>query len=94
MILYEDGDLGRYNRANRSIYNFMESSLPIIAASPLAFIMFPEPAFKCVAAYALGRFIYQIGYTHGGFLAHLPGFFMDRFATFTMLGLLSIAAFE
>ena len=56
--------------------------------------MFPEPAFKCVAAYALGRFIYQIGYTHGGFLAHLPGFFMDRFATFTMLGLLSIAAFE
>ena len=45
VILYEDGDLGRYNRANKSIYNFMESSLPIIAASPLAFVMFPYPAF-------------------------------------------------
>ena len=94
VILYEDGDLGRYNRANRSIYNFLENSLPIIAATPLAFFMFPHPAFQCVCAYAFGRFIYQIGYTYGGFLFHLPGFFLDRFATFTMLSLLSIAYFQ
>ena len=94
VILYEDGALGKYNRANRSIYNFMESSLPIIAATPLAAVMFPYPAFQCLCAYALGRLVYQVGYTHGGFLAHLPGFFVERFATFTMLSFLSFAWFE
>ena len=65
-----------------------------LPAPPLAFFMFPHPAFQCVCAYAFGRFIYQIGYTYGGFLFHLPGFFLDRFATFTMLSLLSIAYFQ
>ena len=94
IILHEDGDLGAYNRANRSIYHFLENCLPIVVAMPLGFFTFPFPAFVLVCVYSLGRIAYQLGYTAKGFGGHIVGFMMDRMSTFTMLGLLAIGAFN
>ena len=41
--------------------------------------------------YSIGRMVYQIGYTSIGFGAHVSGFMIDRFSTFTMLSLVLIA---
>ena len=94
VVLHEDGDLGYYNRGNRSIYHFLENCLPIIVSTPLNFLLFPFPASVCLMVYCLGRIIYQIGYTRIGFGAHLPGFFMDRFSTMTMLAMALLAAIK
>ena len=40
IVMHEDGDLGQYNRANRSIYHFMENSLSFVAALPLSFSIY------------------------------------------------------
>ena len=88
VILREDGLYGNYNRGNRSIGHFLENCLPILTAAPLGVFIFPFPTSVCLMVYALGRVIYQIGYTSIGFGAHVPGFLMDRLSTFTMLGLL------
>ena len=91
VVLHEEGDLGYYNRGNRSIYHFLENCLPILTSMPLGFFLFPFPSAVCLMVYSLGRIIYQIGYTKIGFGAHIPGFMMDRGATFTMLALMLMA---
>ena len=94
VVLHEDGDLGLYNRANRSLYHFIENCLPICVCMPLGFWTYPFPTFVCVIVYCLGRILYQVGYTVGGFMYQQPGFMCDRFATFTMIGLLAFAAYK
>ena len=37
VILYEDGNIGCYNRGNRSIGHFLENALPIIVCVPVGF---------------------------------------------------------
>ena len=66
IVLHENGDIGHYNRANRSVYHFLENSLPIVASLPLAFFMFPFPTFVLTGMFCTGRIIYQIGYTNKG----------------------------
>ena len=94
VVLHEDGDLGLYNRGNRSIYHFLENCLPIVVTLPLGFFTFPFPTFVCVCIYSFGRIIYQIGYTLKGFGGHIPGFLSDRGSTFTMIGLMILAAIK
>ena len=94
VVLHEDGDLGYYNRANRGIYHFLENCLPIVMTTPLGFWTYPFPTFVCICVYSFGRLLYQIGYTKSGFGGHFPGFVCDRFSTFTMIGLLAIAAWK
>merc|ERR1719266_915824 len=91
VILYDTGIIGNYNRGNRSIGHFLENCLPIIVTLPIGFTFFPFPTAMCFCVYALGRIIYQVGYTAIGFGAHFPGFLMDRFTTFTMVALCFIA---
>ena len=59
--------------------------------TPIGFIVFPFPSAMCLIAYSIGRILYQIGYTVVGFGAHAPGFAIDRFSTFIMLGFVLIA---
>ena len=94
MILYDKGIIGSYNRGNRTIGHFLENSLPILITLPLGFIVYPFPTAMCFVTFSIGRIVYQIGYTTIGFGAHLPGFFMAVFASFTMLGLTFFAFLE
>ena len=94
VVLHEDGDLGYYNRSNRSIYHFLENGLQFIILLPLLFFTWPLPAFVCTVIFCLGRIFYQIGYTNSGFGGHFPGFFLERLATFTSSGLLILACIK
>ena len=85
VTLYEDGDKGKYNRANRSLYHFLENGFSVIVCLPGAFMVFPFPTFICLLLLCIGRITYQLGYSIKGFLFHLPGFFTDRFMTYTLI---------
>ena len=63
IILHEDGDVGRYNRANRSIYSFLDWATSFVVVLPFAFYVYTIPAFVCAVLYCFGRIIYQLGYT-------------------------------
>ena len=91
VILDEDGEIGNYNRGNRSIGHFLENALPILVTLPIGFKVFPVPSALLFINYSIGRMVYQIGYTSIGFGAHVSGFVIDRFSTFTMLSLVLIA---
>ena len=94
VILHTTGDLGAYNRSNRSIHNFLEHSLPFVLAMPLGFFTFPFPAFVIVCVFVFGRMLHQYRYTVEGWGAHILGFLIDRIANFTMLGFLALAAYK
>ena len=89
--MHEDGEIGNYNRGNRSIGHFLENALPILVTLPIGFKVFPVPSALLFINYSVGRIVYQIGYTSIGFGAHASGFMIDRFSTFTMLSLVLIA---
>ena len=46
IVLNEDGDIGSYNRGNRSVHHFLENSLPFVASLPITFFLYPIPAFS------------------------------------------------
>ena len=94
VVMHSEGDLGRYNRANRSIYHYLENSLGIIASLPLSFFLFPLPTFVALGAFCLGRIVYQLGYTAKGYGGHGPGFLLDRLATMTISGLMVVAYYK
>ena len=91
VVLQSEGDVGRYNRANRSIYHFLENSLALVASVPLAFFIFPFPTFVLIALFCFARVVYQLGYTAKGYGGHGPGYGLDRVATLTVTNLLIIA---
>ena len=91
IVLNTEGDIGSYNRGNRSIHHFLENGLGFIASLPISFYLFPLPTFVLLCVYCLGRIGYQIGYSNSGFGGHFIGFFMDRLSSYTVLGLLILA---
>ena len=91
VVMHSEGDLGRYNRANRSIYHYLENSLGVIASLPLSFFLFPLPTFVLLCVFCLGRVVYQLGYTAKGYGGHGPGFLLDRISTLTVAGLMIVA---
>ena len=58
VLLNHEGDIGRYNRAHRALYHFMETSTPIVVALPWTFLIYPFPTFVLIATYCVGRMIY------------------------------------
>ena len=86
VVLNNDGDIGCYNRGNRSIYHFLENSQPALIGLVLNSLVYPFPVFVTVCFFAVGRILYTIGYSTKGYGAHAPGFILDRFATFTLVG--------
>ena len=91
VVMHSEGDLGRYNRANRSIYHYLENSLGLIASLPLSFFLFPLPTFVALCVFCLGRIVYQLGYTAKGYGGHGPGFLLDRLSTLTVTGFMIVA---
>merc|ERR1719272_631438 len=67
VILQEDGDVGMYNRANRSLMHFIENGSPMILALILNSFVYPMPTFVIFVIYFLGCIVYAIGYTNSGY---------------------------
>mmetsp|Transcript_56497 Transcript_56497/g.89717 ORF Transcript_56497/g.89717 Transcript_56497/m.89717 type:complete len:218 (-) Transcript_56497:169-822(-) len=91
VALEEDGAIGAYNRANRSLFHFNEylgSCVPCILASGLTF---PFPVFVLTAVLFVGRVLHQVGYSfaYGG---HAKGFGLSMIAMVSLEGLTLISA--
>ena len=91
VVLQEDGDVGRYNRANRSTYHFLENCMGFVASLPIVFFTFVKPCIVIVAVYCFGRLLHQVGYTIGGYGGHAIGFVFALLAQLTVIGLLILS---
>ena len=94
IVLSTEGDEAFYNRANRSLYHFMENSLSMVLAIILDSVVFPIPTFVLTIFFFIGRIIYTSGYTSGGYGKHAPGFIIVAIAQNTLVGLLLIAGLK
>lgn len=92
VVLEEDGVIGNYNRANRSLFHFNENLGGVLLCLLCAGFVFPLPALICTSIFALGRVLHQIGYSSGGYGSHAPGFALAQLATASLEGLTTIAA--
>lgn len=87
VVLETEGDIGRYNRANRSVHHMIENFGAFLAGMVLAGQVFPFPVFCLVCLFCLGRILHQSGYT-SGYGSHGVGFlFSIVLAGSTMEGL-------
>ena len=86
VVLNNEGDIGMYNRGNRSLYHFVENSQPVLIGLILNSFVFPYPTFIVICVYALGRVLYAIGYTNKGYGGHVIGFVLDRICLNVLLG--------
>lgn len=93
IVLAEDGELGAYNRANRSLTHFVENSTGVALAVVLCSYPFALPTFISLCVFALGRIVHQIGYTNG-YGSHAIGFLLSFLSLETLNGLLLLTAIK
>ena len=89
VIFDNDGHVGMYNRANRSLQHMVENIPSVLVGLILAGYVFPFPTFVCVAVFCLGRIVHQIGYT-GGYGGHGAGFGLVALSSIIIEGLMII----
>lgn len=95
VIMVEAGDVGRMNRANRSLHHFVESSLGVAAGIVLASSVFPLPVFICTCVFALGRVLHQVGYSSPkGYGQHGMGFGISTLSSETIAGFMLLVGLK
>jgi len=77
VVLEDSGDLGGYNRANRSLHHMVENMGLFVVALALAGAVFPFPVFVLTCMFAIGRVMHQVGYTTG-YGGHGMGFMISN----------------
>jgi hypothetical protein len=90
VVFDDEGDVGAYNRANRSTLHFVENAGSFVLAFVLVGLAFPFPTFICTCFFAVGRIMHQVGYT-SGYGGHGIGFAMSAVGSSTLEGLAFIA---
>jgi len=90
VVLATEGDVGMYNRANRSMHHMSENATPVAVTFLLAGLNFPIAALVLMAVFCLGRVMHQVGYTTG-YGSHGGGFVLALISTVTLEGLLFVA---
>jgi len=91
IIFDESGNVGKYNRANRSIHHMVENFGAVCAGLFASGTVFPFPTFVATCVFSIGRILHQIGYT-GGYGKHAPGFLLSLLSSVTVEGLCSLVA--
>ena len=77
-MLNVDGDIGSYNRGNRSLHHFLETSLGFVISLPVSFFIYPIPTFVILTLFCIGRIAHQAGYAGRGWGGHIVGFLVAR----------------
>jgi hypothetical protein len=92
VVLAMDGQVGRYNRANRSLGNFIENAAPVAVNVVVLSFCFPVPTFALLSVFAVARVLHQVRYVNigYGYVGHGVGYFLGLFATGIMEGLLVV----
>ncbi|KAJ8605659.1 hypothetical protein CTAYLR_000170 [Chrysophaeum taylorii] len=93
VLFANDGDIGAYNRANRSLQHMCENYGIVLASLFAASQVFAFPVFVLTCVFALGRILHLVGYTKG-YGKHAPGFMLATFATNALEGMLVVAAMK
>jgi len=88
----EDGDIGKYNRANRSIHHMVENFAAFLVGTVLAGDVFPKSVFFLVCMFAAGRIFHQAGYA-SGYGKHAIGFLLSIVLAGTMMEGLCLLVF-
>ena len=86
----DEGDVGSYNRANRSLHHLLETSIPFLMSTVITFYLLPFPTFVLLLLFCVGRMMHQMGYAKGGWGGHIGGFLMVRIVQAIELGLLIV----
>jgi len=95
VVLEESGPVGAYNRANRSLTHFTETSGSVLICTLLAGYIFPFPTMVLTAIFTVGRILHQVGYSSPkGYGAHAPGFILVMITTMTLEMLCLLAAMK
>jgi hypothetical protein len=94
VVMEDEGDLGAFNRANRSLHHMVENFGSVVASIGLLSGVFPRPTFALVCLFAVGRVLHQVGYTTG-YGSHGLGFVLSNMlAASTMEGLCLIVGLK
>ncbi|OQS06916.1 hypothetical protein THRCLA_20259 [Thraustotheca clavata] len=89
-VVFEDeGAVGAYNRANRSLHHMIENYAVVVAGLYLASTVFPFPVFLLTCMFGIGRIMHQVGYS-SGYGGHGTGFALTLVAQVTLEGLLAL----
>lgn len=91
VLLDESGDVGMYNRANRSMHHFTEWAGGVLFTSLCSINVYPFPVFILIVLLAIGRILHQNGYSTGGYGKHAPGFALATVSYLTIEKLCLIA---
>jgi len=91
VVLEDEGVLGQFNRANRSVHHMIESSGGFVASLFATGVVFPFPTFVCVCIFCMGRILHQSGYS-SGYGSHAKGFMMSMVSMSTIEGMLAVVA--
>ena len=94
VVVNNEGDVGRYNRAHRGLYHFIENVLPVVFALPFTLYVYPFPSFVLTCIYCVGRIIYIHGYAVYFYNGRTPGYILERMSMCTILGLCLIAGIK
>jgi len=93
-IIYDnDGEVGAYNRANRSLHHMVENMASVLFGLYLSGSAFPMPSFVCACIWCLGRVLHQIGYT-SGYGGHGAGFALSAISQTAMEGMLLMVVYK
>lgn len=91
-VLFDnEGVIGKYNRANRSLTHMIENFGSVLVGLALAGSVFPFPAYVCACFFAVGRIVHQVGYT-SGYGGHGLGFMISTLSQITLEGLVALVA--
>mmetsp|Transcript_31213 Transcript_31213/g.58601 ORF Transcript_31213/g.58601 Transcript_31213/m.58601 type:complete len:219 (-) Transcript_31213:55-711(-) len=92
VVMEEEGSIGEYNRANRSMTHFIENSLGVLLTIALSGFVYTFPTFIFTIIFSLGRIIHQLGYASGGYGKHAPGFMLHMISSMSLEMLVLLAA--
>ena len=63
IVVENEGLIGEYNRANRSMHHYVENNVATGARLMCSAFVFPFPTFVTFVLFAVGRILHQVGYT-------------------------------
>mmetsp|Transcript_3616 Transcript_3616/g.5729 ORF Transcript_3616/g.5729 Transcript_3616/m.5729 type:complete len:223 (-) Transcript_3616:180-848(-) len=93
IVTDEAGDIGVYNRGNRSLHHMIENFGVVLAGLFLVGSVFPFPTFCLMLLFMVGRIVHQIGYTKG-YGSHATGFMLHMITVVVIEGFAMIVGLK
>mmetsp|Transcript_62293 Transcript_62293/g.103577 ORF Transcript_62293/g.103577 Transcript_62293/m.103577 type:complete len:248 (-) Transcript_62293:127-870(-) len=93
VVLEDSGDVGMYNRANRSLTHMVENLPATLVAFSLSGFLYPAVTAVLCVVFSTGRCLHAVGYTRG-YGSHGAGFGLATLSTLVAEGLLVVTVLK